>query len=58
VDVSDDVTVEGFFEKQLPGRDAEDYLIRVNRQPVARDYCLQDGDRITMTPTKIDGAQV
>jgi hypothetical protein len=32
------------------------YLIRVNRQPVVRDYVLQENDRITMTPTKIEGA--
>ena len=25
-------------------------------QPVARDYVLQEGDRITITPTKIEGA--
>ncbi len=55
-EVVDGTTVEQFFEKQLPGRNAEDYLIRVNRQPVARDCALQDGDRITITPTKIEGA--
>ena len=56
VDVNNGVTVEQFFERQLPNRDAGDYLIRVNRQPVPRDYALQDGDRVTMTPTKIEGA--
>ena len=40
----------------LPDRKADDYLIRVNRQPVARDTVLQEGDRVTMTPTKIEGA--
>ena len=49
-------TVENFFQEQLPDRKAGDFLIRVNRQPVARDYVLADGDRITMTPTKIEGA--
>ena len=49
-------TVEKFFAQRLPGRSAGDYLIRVNRQPVPRDYVLQDGDRVTITPTKIDGA--
>ena len=57
LDVADGTTVEGFFQEQLPSRKASDYLIRVNRQPVARDYVLQDGDRITMTPTKIEGAR-
>ncbi len=56
VEVAEGTTVEKFFGEQLPDQKAEDYLIRVNRQPVAKDYCLQDGDRITMTPTKIEGA--
>lgn len=57
VEVEEGTTVEQFFSKQLPDRKSEDYLIRVNRQPVARDYSLQDGDRVTMTPTKIEGAR-
>ena len=56
VEAAEGTTVEQFFDQQLPDRKSEDYLIRVNRQPVARDYILQNGDRITMTPTKIDGA--
>ena len=35
---------------------AENYLIRVNRQPVSRDQVLVDGDRMSVTPTKIEGA--
>jgi len=56
VPISENTTVEKFFNQQLSGRPAEDYLIRVNRQPVARDYVLQNGDRVTATPTKVDGA--
>ena len=56
VNVSENTTVEKFFSEQLPGRHADDYLIRVNRQPVPRDYVLQEGDRITATPTKVEGA--
>ena len=56
LDIAESTTVEKFFNQQLPGRQAEDYLIRVNRQPVARDYALQDGDRVTATPTKVEGA--
>ncbi len=44
------------FSQRMSGREAGDYLIRVNRQPVARDYVLQDGDRVSITPTKIQGA--
>ena len=56
VNVADGTTVDKFFNQQLPGRPAEDYLIRVNRQPVTRDYVLQEGDRVTATPTKVEGA--
>lgn len=49
-------SVDKFFSQQLPGRRAEDFLIRVNRQPVAKDYVLQENDRVTMTPTKVEGA--
>ena len=56
VNVDEGTTVKSFFSEKLHDCNPEDYLIRVNRQPVARDYALQEGDRVTMTPTKIDGA--
>jgi hypothetical protein len=56
LDVTGGMTVEQFFEEQMPGREPHDYLIRVNRQPVPRDYVLQEKDRVTLTPTKIEGA--
>jgi hypothetical protein len=52
------MTVEQFFNEKMPGREPEDYLIRVNRQPVARNTVLQEGDRVTVTPTKIEGARL
>jgi hypothetical protein len=56
IDVEDGLTVEQFFEQRMPERRPEDYLIRVNRQPTARDQQLQEGNRISITPTKIEGA--
>jgi hypothetical protein len=56
VDVADGTTVAKFFGQKLPGREPEDYLIRVNRQPASADQVLREGDRVTMTPTKIEGA--
>ena len=56
VEAAPGTTVERFFADRLPDRKAGDYLIRVNRQPVTRDQLLQDGDRVTITPTKIEGA--
>ena len=58
INVSDGITVEQFFSQQMAGRKPEDYLIRVNRQPVARDYVLKENDRVTITPLKIEGATV
>lgn len=56
IDVQDNITVEQLFQQQLPGRKAEDFLIRINRQPASRDQILRDGDRVTFTPVKIEGA--
>lgn len=56
VEVESALTVAQFFEQRLPERKPGDYLIRVNRQPVNADQVLLDGDRVSMTPTKIEGA--
>jgi sulfur carrier protein ThiS len=40
----------------MQGSKPDDFLIRVNRQPVPREYILKEGDRVTITPTKIEGA--
>ena len=58
INVTPGTTVEQLFEQKMPGRKADDVLIRVNRQPVASNYILQEGDRVTFTPTKIEGAVV
>jgi molybdopterin converting factor small subunit len=57
IEIEDGTSMPEFFEQRLPDREPEDYLIRVNRQPVARDYVLRDGDRVSCTPTKIEGAE-
>lgn len=56
ISISEGTTVEQFFKDKMHGREASDYMIRVNRQPVPRDYVLQENDRVTITPTKIEGA--
>ena len=56
VDAPEGITIDKFFTERMPGREEQDCLIRVNRQPVARDYILRDRDRVTITPTKIEGA--
>ena len=56
VEIDPNTSVNAFFEKRMSDGSAGDYLIRVNRQPVPRDYVLREGDRISITPTKIEGA--
>lgn len=55
VEIQPNTSVQSFFDQRCSGKPAN-YLIRVNRQPVASGCLLQDGDRITITPTKIEGA--
>ena len=56
VTVEEGTTVDKFFSNRMNGSDPSNYLIRVNRQPVPKNYILQEGDRVTFTPTKIEGA--
>lgn len=56
--VDDGLTVEHLFQQNMTDCKPEDYLICVNRQPVARDYVLQENDRVTISPTKMDGARL
>ena len=56
IEVAEGTTVSALFAEKIPGRKAADYLIRVNRQPASGDQILQPGDRITIVPTKIEGA--
>ena len=56
ITIADGATVASLFAETCPGRKAADFLIRVNRQPSSADQVLRPGDRISITPTKIEGA--
>lgn len=56
IEIADGTTVEQLFAARIPHGHPQDYLIRVNRQPTTADYVLQSGDRVSITPTKIEGA--
>lgn len=56
IEVPEGTSVEAIFRQKVGDRPASDYLIRVNRQPCASQQILQEGDRISITPTKIEGA--
>lgn len=55
IDIADGTTVNQLFQQKMKGR-PQDYLIRVNRQPTSAEAILQEGDRVTITPVKIEGA--
>ena len=57
INVEEGTSIEKLFKQKMSNENAEDYLIRVNRQPVPKDYVLKENDRVTITPTKIDGAR-
>ena len=56
IEVDEGITVEQLFAEKMSGRKPADYLIRVNRLPSTADQILQPGDRISLTPVKIEGA--
>jgi hypothetical protein len=55
VEIDEGGTIQSFFGSRVQGKPS-DYLIRVNRQPAASDQLLQEGDRVSITPVKIEGA--
>jgi hypothetical protein len=57
IQVTEGTTVQQLFRERMKHGAPADYLIRVNRQPVPSDQVLQDGDRVSFTPVKIEGAQ-
>ena len=56
IEINEGTTVGALFAERVTNPDPTAYLIRVNRQPCAKDQILHDGDRISITPTKIEGA--
>src|SRR5437762_2853694 len=56
ITVAEGITVTELFAERMPGCKAADFLIRVNRLPASADQALKEGDRVSMTPLKIEGA--
>ena len=56
IDINEGRTVGELFAERVTNPDPSAYLIRVNRQPCAKEQVLQEGDRVSITPTKIEGA--
>lgn len=56
IDIAEGTSVQQLFADRIPHGQPENYLIRVNRQPATADQILQSDDRVSVTPTKIEGA--
>ena len=56
VDIEDGTTIDQFFASQMSGQRADGYMIRVNRDQVQASYALKEDDRVSITPTKVEGA--
>lgn len=56
MNIEEGTNIEKLFKQKMANEDTHDHLIRVNRQPVPKDYVLKENDRVTITPTKIEGA--
>jgi len=56
IDIPEGTIVKQLFTQRMAEARPEDYLIRVNRQPAPADQVLQEGDRVSFTPVKIEGA--
>lgn len=55
IEIPAGTTISALFQSRIGGK-VTDYLIRVNRLPTNADYVLQENDRVSITPVKIEGA--
>ena len=56
IEIAAGTSIDQLFQERVPHGKPQDYLIRINRLPTTSNYVLQEGDRVSMTPTKIEGA--
>ena len=56
VQVEPGTTVKQLFQQRITEGKPSDFLIRCNRQVCSADQVLQEGDRVSITPLKIEGA--
>jgi len=56
IEVAEGTELAAFLEKQRPGTDWNDMMIRVNGESAASSRILQEDDRVAIAPVKITGA--
>ena len=55
LDIQEGTTVSQLFEEKVGGA-PDAFMIRVNREITTADYVLQEDDKVTATPVRIEGA--
>lgn len=55
VEVKAKTKVSDFFKEMMKNSNPDSFIIRVNRQVITAKEILTAGDRVTITPVKIDG---
>ncbi len=58
IDIRHGTTIVELFETKMQHAKPENYLIRVDGKPATREQVLIEGNRVSMTPTKIEGARI
>ena len=53
-------TIRDLWQRHMAAHDAAKYIIRCERHEgrLPADFVLQDGDRVTVTPFKVAGAEL
>lgn len=55
-EIQEGTVLAQFVSEQVGENPAYDYAISVNRGPEVAEYVLRDGDKIAVTPRKMDAA--
>ncbi len=56
-DIPHGTTVQELFEQRMGQAKPDRYLIRVNGKVVPRNQVLTEGNRVSITPTKIEAGR-
>jgi len=58
--VAEGTTLDAFLNVSFDGGDLDDFVIKVRSNGTSvqayGEYVLQDGDRVSLTPSKVEGA--
>ncbi len=57
IEVPEGQTIQQLFRERMKGQSERDFILRINRLPTNAQQVLQPGDRVSITPTKLQGAR-